>query len=159
MFEIARTAEFVAWVGDLADNRARNRILQRIDRARAGMLGDVKYFDGIGEMRIDYGPGYRLYYPSGMQSPRLQATGRTRKSRSDNSQEQQRCWTIGRSFGSPYPQSSRFQIDPVLEPLALQARVVQFFRHGSRLIVLLCGGDKSTQQRDIRRALTLAKEI
>ncbi|MEQ1952019.1 type II toxin-antitoxin system RelE/ParE family toxin [Mesorhizobium sp. CN2-181] len=69
--------------------------MQSRHRARSGLLGDVKYLDGIGEMRVDHGPGYRLY----------------------------------------------------------------FVRHGSRLFILLCGGDKSTQQRDIRRALTLAKEV
>lgn len=95
MIEVVQSAEFTAWLDDLSDLRARRRITQRLDRVRAGLLGDIKYFDGIGEMRIDYGPGYRLY----------------------------------------------------------------FVRQGSRLIVLLCGGDKSTQQRDIRRALMLAKEL
>jgi putative addiction module killer protein len=58
-------------------------------------MGDVKFFEGIGELRVDFGPGYRIY----------------------------------------------------------------FVRRGNAVIILLCGGDKSTQDRDIRRAVALAKEI
>lgn len=71
------------------------RIAQRIVRVEAGLLGDAKFFDGIGELRIDYGPGYRVY----------------------------------------------------------------FVRRGPVLIILLCGGDKSSQKRDIRKAIELAKEV
>ena len=60
----------------------------------AGNLGDAKFFGGIGELRIDYGPGYRLY----------------------------------------------------------------FVRRGEAVIVLLCGGDKSSQKRDIKLAIKMAKE-
>ena len=41
---------------------ARARIIVRIRRAQLGNLVDVRFFDGIGEMRIDFGPGYRLYF-------------------------------------------------------------------------------------------------
>lgn len=95
MLEVVQSADFMAWLQNLADTHAKHRIAQRIDRVRAGLFGDVKYFDGIGELRIDHGPGYRLY----------------------------------------------------------------FIRRGSKLIVLLCGGDKSTQTRDIRRAQALAREL
>ncbi len=58
-------------------------------------MGDVKYFGGIGEVRIDYGPGYRLY----------------------------------------------------------------FVKRGEAIVTLLCGGDKASQEKDIRRAMDLAKDV
>jgi putative addiction module killer protein len=61
MIEVVETTEFSGWLGNLRDVSARARILVRIRRAQLGNLGDVKFFDGIGEMRIDHGPGYRLY--------------------------------------------------------------------------------------------------
>lgn len=64
-------------------------------RIQAGLLGDAKFFDGIGELRIDYGPGYRVY----------------------------------------------------------------FVRRGRILIILLCGGDKSSQKRDIMKAIAMAKGV
>ncbi len=94
MYEIQQTEEFKAWMQGLRDIRANQRIAMRIYRLQAGLMGDVKFFAGIGELRIDYGPGYRLY----------------------------------------------------------------FVRRGSVVVLLLCGGDKSTQQRDIAHAKTLAKE-
>jgi len=93
--EIRQTLTFRAWLKDLRDLKARNKITQRLVRAEAGLLGDVKYFDGLGEMRIDFGPGYRIY----------------------------------------------------------------FVTRGNELIILLCGGDKSSQQRDIKQAITMAKEL
>jgi putative addiction module killer protein len=79
----------------LKDARAAERIAQRLLRVQSGLLGDAKFFEGIGELRIDYGPGYRLY----------------------------------------------------------------FVRRGKALIILLCGGDKSTQARDISRAKKMAQEV
>jgi putative addiction module killer protein len=61
VFDVRRTPEFIAWLRDLRDQRARDRIVARLVRLEAGLLGDVKFFDGIGELRIDYGPGYRVY--------------------------------------------------------------------------------------------------
>lgn len=95
MNEVRKTAEFLAWFAQLRDIRARARIQVRIDRMELGLLGDAKYFSGIGELRIDYGPGYRVY----------------------------------------------------------------FVKRGNTLIVLLCGGDKSTQDKDIKRAIEMAKEV
>lgn len=92
---VRQTAEFEAWLKSLADIRAAKRIAQRIVRIQAGLLGDVKFFEGIGELRIDHGPGYRLY----------------------------------------------------------------FARRGATVIILLCGGDKSSQKRDIRKAIAMAKEV
>jgi putative addiction module killer protein len=91
MIEVRQTAMFRAWVKELRDLRAR----ARIDRLAEGNPGDVKSVgDGVSELRIDYGPGYRLY----------------------------------------------------------------FTRKGALLVILLCGGDKSSQDRDIRQAKALAKE-
>lgn len=59
---VIETREFSDWLGKLRDTNAQLRIAARIFRARNGNLGDVKFFDGIGEMRIDYGPGYRVYF-------------------------------------------------------------------------------------------------
>lgn len=93
--EVRQTAEFRRWLGGLHDRRAAERIALRIVRLEAGLLGDAKFFDGIGELRIDHGPGYRLY----------------------------------------------------------------FCRREDVVIILLCGGDKSSQARDIRKAIAMAKEI
>ena len=53
---------FSKWHRELRDTRAAKKIAQRIARLEAGLMGDVKFFDGIGELRIDYGPGYRVYF-------------------------------------------------------------------------------------------------
>jgi putative addiction module killer protein len=95
MIEVRQTAEFEAWLKSLADIRAAKRIAQRIVRLQAGLLGDVKFFEGIGELRVDHGPGYRVY----------------------------------------------------------------FVQRGATLVILLCGGDKSSQKRDIRKAIAMAKEV
>jgi putative addiction module killer protein len=62
MNTIKATDGFNGWLADLKDQVARAKILGRINRARLGNFGDVKYFDGIGEMRVDVGPGYRVYF-------------------------------------------------------------------------------------------------
>lgn len=95
VIEVRRTTVFANWLDALVDRRARARILIRIDRLELGNFGDVKFFEGVGELRIDYGPGYRVY----------------------------------------------------------------FVRRGSSIVVLLCGGDKSSQRQDIRIALAMAKEL
>ncbi|HEU4810071.1 MAG TPA: type II toxin-antitoxin system RelE/ParE family toxin [Sphingomicrobium sp.] len=96
MIEVRQTIRFATWLAGLRDERARARILKRLDRAGQGNLGDVAPVGGgVSEMRIFYGPGYRVY----------------------------------------------------------------FVQRGSELIVLLCGGDKSTQSADIEEAKDMAKEI
>jgi len=62
MIEIRQTVMFSKWHRELRDTRAAKKIAQRIARLEAGLMGDVKFFDGIGELRIDYGPGYRVYF-------------------------------------------------------------------------------------------------
>lgn len=96
MIEVRQTTRFATWLGGLRDDRARARILKRLDRAKDGNLGDVAAVgEGVSEMRIFYGPGYRVF----------------------------------------------------------------FVQRGSEVIVLLCGGDKSTQGADIEEAKALAREI
>jgi putative addiction module killer protein len=63
MPEIRQTADFAKWFKSLRDLSARGRILARIDRLRAGNAGDTKPVGkSVRELRIDYGPGYRVYY-------------------------------------------------------------------------------------------------
>ena len=54
---------FTDWLGGLPDRQARARILARLERLFAGNFGDVKFLrDGVSELRIDWGPGYRVYF-------------------------------------------------------------------------------------------------
>ena len=63
MIEVRQTERFSTWLTGLRDHRARARILKRLDRAQAGNLGDVAPVgEGVSEMRIFYGPGYRVYF-------------------------------------------------------------------------------------------------
>lgn len=96
MLEILQSGTFTRWLGKLKDRQAIARINARIRRlSETGNFGDVKPVrEGVSEMRIDYGPGYRLY-----------------------------C-----------------------------------MQRGSLLVVLLAGGDKGTQDADIKRAIEIAKE-
>lgn len=96
MSEIRQTDLYTRWFTSLRDRQARVRILIRIRRLSLGNLGDVKPVgEGVSELRIDYGPGYRVY----------------------------------------------------------------FVQRGDTLIILLAGGDKKSQSRDIKKALELAKRI
>jgi len=62
---IQRTDEFSHWLSGLRDIRARAKILLRIDRLELGNPGDVAPVgDGVSELRIHYGPGYRVYFVS-----------------------------------------------------------------------------------------------
>ena len=63
VIEIRKTETFALWLDDLKDIQARARVLTRIERMAAGNPGDVKAVaQGISEMRIHYGPGYRIYF-------------------------------------------------------------------------------------------------
>jgi putative addiction module killer protein len=95
VIEVRQTTDFRDWLNSLRDKRAVEKIAIRIARVQSGLIGDVKYFDGIGELRLDVGPGYRLY----------------------------------------------------------------FRQRGNEIIILLCGGDKSSQGRDIKKAIQMAKEL
>jgi len=96
MIEIRKTEKFSKWIDGLTDLRARARILVRIERLAMENPGDVKSVgEGVSELRIDYGPGYRIYYK----------------------------------------------------------------KIGKTVIVLLTGGDKHTQSKDIKTALRLAANL
>jgi putative addiction module killer protein len=96
MIVVRQTEVFASWLRNLRDRRAVARILVRIDRLSLGNAGDARPVgEGVSEMRIDYGPGYRVY----------------------------------------------------------------FVRRGNALVVLLAGGDKSSQDRDIRTARDLARSL
>jgi putative addiction module killer protein len=96
MIEIRKTDIFARWLDDLNDMRTRARVLARIERLAAGNPGDVAPVgEGVSELRIDYGPGYRIYYK-------------------------------------------------------------QF---GEFLVILLAGGDKQTQTKNIKTALRLARNL
>lgn len=96
MIEIRETKIYSTWFSRLRDERAKARINMRIYRLSLGNPGDVKPVgSGISEMRIDYGPGYRLY----------------------------------------------------------------FVKRGQKLIILLCGGDKSSQTENIASAKALAADM
>jgi putative addiction module killer protein len=61
--EIRKTAGFAQWLDGLGDLRARARVQARIERLAAGHAGDVKPVgEGVSELRIDFGPGYRVYF-------------------------------------------------------------------------------------------------
>jgi len=96
MITFLRTHEFDSWLKALRDPVGKARIIARIRSAEAGNFGDcASVGDGVSEMRIHYGPGYRVYY----------------------------C------------------------------------REGDVVYLLLCGGDKSTQKRDIKNAKLLHKTL
>lgn len=96
MTEILQTATYSEWFAALHDRTTRVRIDIRIRRLSLGNPGDVKPVgEGVSEMRLDYGPGYRIY----------------------------------------------------------------FVQKGTECVVLLAGGDKSSQDRDIRLAKELAREL
>lgn len=61
--ELRQTALFSKWLRGLRDRQARARVQIRIDRLQLGLAGDVKSVGaGVSELRIDYGPGYRVYF-------------------------------------------------------------------------------------------------
>ena len=63
MYQIIKSVTFDQWLGGLRDRQARVRVLARIDRLAGGNPGDVKPVgSGVSELRIDYGPGYRVYF-------------------------------------------------------------------------------------------------
>lgn len=63
MIEVRKTEVYARWLDGLRDMRARARILVRVERLAAGNAGDVRPVgEGVSELRIDYGPGYRVYF-------------------------------------------------------------------------------------------------
>ena len=63
VIEIRKTERFAKWIDGLRDLRARALVQARIERLALGLAGDVKPVgEGVSELRIDYGPGYRVYF-------------------------------------------------------------------------------------------------
>jgi putative addiction module killer protein len=63
MIEVRQTAVFAGWMRSLRDKKAAARIAQRIVRIQSGLFGDAKSVgDGVSELRIDHGPGFRVYF-------------------------------------------------------------------------------------------------
>jgi len=63
MYTVHQTEEFVAWLDDLKDKRAQARIAARLRQVEAGNLGDWQPIEGdVSELRVDFGPGYRLFF-------------------------------------------------------------------------------------------------
>jgi putative addiction module killer protein len=63
MVDVRETPDFTNWLAALSDQRARLQIVRRISRVAAGNFGDAKSVGGaVNELRIDHGPGYRVYY-------------------------------------------------------------------------------------------------
>ena len=96
MLEIRKTESYAQWIDNLRDVQARARVQIRIERLVAGNPGDVRAVgEGVSELRIDYGPGYRVY----------------------------------------------------------------FTKRGREVVILLAGGDKTTQSADIKAALRLSRNL
>ena len=79
------TDPYIEWLAGLADRHAKARILVRVQRMAAGNIGDCKSLqDGVWELRIDWGPGYRVYYAqAGKRLILLLAGGDKRKQQAD----------------------------------------------------------------------------
>ena len=93
---VEKTKEYGDWIDALKDRVARARVQVRVDRLIHGNPGEHRdLIDGVSELKVDFGPGYRVYYS----------------------------------------------------------------QRGTRLLLLLVGGDKSSQQRDIAKAIDLAKHF
>lgn len=99
--ELAATGEFRGWLASLRDRRASAKINDRLLRAADGNFGDVKSAgNGISEMRIDYGPGYRVYFfRRGQQLVLLLCGGDKRSQKSDIAQAKQLKAEIERNDG------------------------------------------------------------
>ena len=62
MIEVRKTDAYVKWLDGLRDIRGRARVLARVERLAAGNPGDAEAVgEGVSELRINYGPGYRVY--------------------------------------------------------------------------------------------------
>ena len=85
MMRVRKTVEFARWIDGLKDIRARARVQVRIERLVRGNPGDVKPVgNGVSELRINYGPGYRVYFlKRGEQLIILLAGGQKRRQSAD----------------------------------------------------------------------------
>ena len=76
MLELRKTEEYAKWLNNMRDIRARARVQARVERLAAGNPGDVSPVgEGVSELRIDYGPGYRVYFKKQGKSRAVLLTG------------------------------------------------------------------------------------
>ena len=88
---------FLQWLDKLADQIARASVLRRIQRAESGNFGDHRYLeDGISEMRINYGPGYRLYYAQDEATVYLLLIGGDKRTQSRDIERAKAIWKMCR---------------------------------------------------------------
>ena len=85
MIKVRKTEVYVKWLDGLRDIRARARILVRVERLIVGNPGDVKpVSEGVSELRIDYGPGYRVYYKQQGQEIVILLAGGTKRTQASD---------------------------------------------------------------------------
>ena len=85
MFEIRKTDVYVKWLDGLRDARARARVLVRVERLAVGNPGDVRPVgEGVSELRIDYGPGYRVYFKKQARRIVILLAGGDKRTQSDD---------------------------------------------------------------------------
>lgn len=85
MIKVRKTEVYVKWLDCLRDIRARARILVRVERLIVGNHSDVKPVgEGISELRIDYGPGYRVYYKQQGQELVILLAGGTKRTQASD---------------------------------------------------------------------------
>lgn len=83
--EVLKTDVYIKWLDGLRDVRARTRVLVRVERLLAGNPGDVKSVgEGVSELRIPYGPGYRVYFKQFGQSVVILLAGGDKSSQSSD---------------------------------------------------------------------------
>ena len=91
MIEIRKTENFAKWIDGLSDKRARARIFVRTERLATGNPGDVKTVGaGVSELRINYGPGYRVYYKKIGRSLVVLLTGGDKRNQNEDIKTAQR---------------------------------------------------------------------
>jgi probable addiction module antidote protein/putative addiction module killer protein len=96
MVDVRETPDFTNWLAALSDQRARLQIVRRISRVAGGNFGDAKSVGGaVNELRIDHGPGYRVYYTRPRQGRRHPALRRQADPEQGHSEGQGNRWDIG----------------------------------------------------------------
>ena len=106
MLELKQTELFRKWRTKLEDERARALIASRLDRLAYGHAGDARPVgDGISELRIHYGPGYRIYFGKDLQRLVILIGGGTKKRQDNDIATAQVCWADykRRKKNAPYP--------------------------------------------------------
>ena len=85
MMELRKTDLYAKWIDGLRDIHARARIQARVERLATGNPGDVRPAgEGVSELRIDYGPGYRVYYKTGGKTIIILLAGGTKRTQTND---------------------------------------------------------------------------